>query len=178
MEKIFENELLIIKQPSLEDKIAILDCLNEFIDNDLKFYGDGGLSKFANFEDWLGYLKQCASKNPPNNFVTSTQFITIHKPTGRVIGAINIRHFLNDILLKHGGHIGYSIRPSAQRQGFGDLQLQLALKFCKEIGLEKVLITCKTSNTASQKTILKNGGVLENILNVDGENFYRFWIAL
>lgn len=43
----------------------------------------------------------------------------------------------------------------------------------------EVLLTCDEGNIGSQKTIEKNGGVLENI--VDGENSVRkmrFWIEL
>ncbi|WP_342778098.1 tyrosine-type recombinase/integrase [Oryzihumus leptocrescens] len=33
------------------------------------------------------------------------------------LGAVTLRHTLNDSLLQEGGHIGYGIRPSARRRG-------------------------------------------------------------
>src|SRR4051794_36753526 len=33
----------------------------------------------------------------------------------KFIGSLAIRHRLNDFLVEQGGHIGYSIRPSARR---------------------------------------------------------------
>ena len=38
--------------------------------------------------------------------------------------------------------------------------LRMALPKCKELGIEKVLITCISGNEGSKKTILKNGGVI------------------
>lgn len=35
----------------------------------------------------------------------------------RVIGVVNIRHELNELLRNSGGHIGYGIRPSERKKG-------------------------------------------------------------
>lgn len=58
--------------------------------------------------------------------------------------------------------------------------LKMVLPFCKEIGLEKVLITCLQENEASRRTILANGGVYENTVYDKDENEYlqRYWITL
>ena len=46
-------------------------------------------------------------------------------------------------------------------------------------GLKKVLVSCTKSNLASVKTILKNGGVLEDErVWVDGSTYQRYWIDL
>ncbi|MBR3718443.1 MAG: GNAT family N-acetyltransferase, partial [Firmicutes bacterium] len=45
----------------------------------------------------------------------------------RFIGRVNIRHRLSPGLLRFGGHIGYTIRPSEQGKGYGKLQLAMAL---------------------------------------------------
>lgn len=98
--------------------------------------------------------------------------------TKRILGAINIRHSLNDHLLKFGGHIGYGIRPSERRKGYASLMLHLALPLAKKLGLKKVLITCLRENIGSAHTILKNGGILENELKNGDETFKRYWIDL
>lgn len=36
----------------------------------------------------------------------------------RVVGSVNIRHRLNDYLLKYDGHIGGGIRPSDKGKGY------------------------------------------------------------
>ena len=91
-----------------------------------------------------------------------------------VIGFLAIRHRLNDWLLKEGGHIGYSIRSSRRRQGHASRALGLALDRTREIGLDRVLITCDEPNVASAKTIESQGGVFENVCN--GKR--RYWIDL
>lgn len=46
------------------------------------------------------------------------------------------------------------------------------------MGLTRVLVTCDRENIASSRTILKNGGVLENEIP-DGDRIkQRYWIGL
>jgi predicted acetyltransferase len=96
------------------------------------------------------------------------------------IGRVALRHELHERLRLHGGHIGYEIRPSQQRQGFGNLILKLALQKARAIGLERVLLTCDVDNLGSRRVIESNGGELEGEFQLD---FYdkpirRYWINL
>lgn len=95
----------------------------------------------------------------------------------RIIGAINIRHDLNEYLFNFGGHIGYGIRPSERKKGYASLMLSMALPIAKELGINEVLITCDKNNIGSAKTIINNGGVLENEVSGDGEITQRYWLA-
>ena len=45
-----------------------------------------------------------------------------------MVGAVNIRHYLNEYLLKYGGHIGDGIRPSERRKGYATKMISLALE--------------------------------------------------
>ena len=98
---------------------------------------------------------------------------------GTFIGQIRIRHTLTDHLMRIGGHIGYSIRPSMRQQGYGTEILRLALPKAKELGISRALLTCDDCNIASQRIIEKNGGVLENTVpNPEGgPDKLRFWIC-
>ena len=96
-----------------------------------------------------------------------------------MVGICNIRHDLNqDYLLTIAGHIGYSIHPVERRKGCATDQLRLALLEAKKLGIERVLVTAADWNIGSQKTILANGGVLENSYydKVDDERMLRYWI--
>ena len=57
--------------------------------------------------------------------------------------------------------------------------VRLALIECKKLGIDKVLMVCDKSNIASAKTIIKNGGVLENeIIDENNKVNQRYWITL
>jgi len=94
------------------------------------------------------------------------------------IGVTSVRHELTESLRKVGGHIGYAIRPSKRRMGYGRLILELALEKAKELGLRRVLVTCDADNIASRKIIESNGGVLEDEIEADGVRKLRSWIDL
>jgi predicted acetyltransferase len=86
---------------------------------------------------------------------------------------------LNEDLLNSGGHIGYGIRPSERRKGYGAKMLALALEKCREFHIERALVTCDRDNIASAKTARKNGGVFENeCIEGDGNIVRRYWIAI
>ncbi|GAA3530191.1 GNAT family N-acetyltransferase [Nocardioides daeguensis] len=94
-------------------------------------------------------------------------------PDDDVVGFLNLRHRLNDWLLEQGGHIGYSVRPSARRRGHASRALALGVREAGRLGIERVLVTCDTDNDASRRTIEAGGGVLED----ERAGKLRFWIA-
>lgn len=98
----------------------------------------------------------------------------------KYLGRVSIRHTLNDSLREFGGHIGYEIRPSQQRKGYGTLILRLALERARELGLERVLITCDADNFGSRGVIEANGGVLEGefVVAQAEKPIRRYWIEL
>ncbi|NFO09534.1 GNAT family N-acetyltransferase [Clostridium botulinum] len=114
----------------------------------------------------------------PDGIVPSDIYFLVDDNSKYLIGAIDIRHYLNEYLLKYGGNIGYGIRPSERKKGYATEMLHLALEECKNKGLSKVLITCFKSNVASANTIIKNGGILENEIAEVGNVKQRYWIQL
>ncbi|HEY9721433.1 MAG TPA: GNAT family N-acetyltransferase [Oscillatoriaceae cyanobacterium] len=87
-------------------------------------------------------------------------------------GRVSLRHVLNDHLFRIGGHIGYEVRPSRRRRGYGTAALRLTLPLAAELGIDPALVTCDVDNVGSRRIIEANGGVLENEL--DGK--LRFWV--
>lgn len=132
--------------------------------------------------DYSIYLKNVIKKSKgiglPDNRVPADIFFLVHNGDNRILGAIDIRYTLNDYLYNYGGNIGYGIRPSERRKGYATEMLKLALDVCRRKELYKVLITCKKSNIGSSKTIIKNGGMLENEVLENGELIQRYWITL
>ena len=167
--------------PTLEHRQDAMDYRRECIENDYwspggHIHGSGSLNRYESYDEWLGMIEK-AAKSPAPDWVPITQYFGICN--NKIIGTIQIRHCLNDSLLLHGGHIGYSVRPSERRKGFATKMLALALKECKKLGIGRVLITCDKNNTGSARTIQKNGGILENeIKNDDGGILQRYWIDI
>lgn len=96
-----------------------------------------------------------------------------------VVGAVNIRHYLNEKLFNGGGHIGYGIRPSARRKGYATRLLALSLEKSKELGIARALVVCDAINEASERTILNNGGVRDvDYIEEDGNVVRRYWIDI
>ena len=174
-------EEFILIRPSSEYSAQIAEYRQEFLDVGGSMDGTGPLCRIDDPEE---YIKVCREYEEPttvpSHLVPATQFFFIRKSDNKLVGMIQIRHYLNDFLEKFGGHIGYSVRPSERRKGYAKLMLQKTLPFCKEIRLEKVLITCIDGNIGSEKTILANGGIYESTVHEPNENvnLKRFWIAL
>ena len=56
--------------------------------------------------------------------------------------------------------------------------IALALEECKKLGIHKVLMCCDKENIGSAKSIIKNGGILENEVEAEGHIEQRYWIQL
>ncbi|MGI9489208.1 MAG: GNAT family N-acetyltransferase [Geminicoccaceae bacterium] len=97
-----------------------------------------------------------------------------------LIGEAGVRYTLNDWLLQIGGHVGYGIRPTFQRKGYGKLILKLSLDVLRDHGIKKALVTCYDHNIGSARIIEANGGILENVIEDPrgGGKSRRYWIDL
>ena len=170
-----------INENDKEELLAMFDEIRNSNDYE-KFEGLSNFKKYNNdnfyeiFDD-LDENKIIKTIRP--ELVNQTSFILIDEDN-HIYGGTNIRHELNDSLLKHGGHIGYLIRPSERGKGYAKLMLKLALEKCKEFNIPKVLITCREENKASAKVIENNGGIYENSLYADekDETYRRYWINI
>ena len=174
------EEFLLIR-PKREYAGQIIEYRQEFLDAGDSMDGTGPLRRTPNPEE---YIRICAQyEDPlkvPAHLVPATQFFFIRKSDNKLVGMIQVRHRFNDYLEKYAGHIGYSVRPSERRKGYAKEMLRMTLPFCREIGIDKVLITCIDGNIGSEKTILANGGIYEYTIHEPDENvnLKRFRITL
>ena len=131
------------------------------------------------YHDFDYYLEHLEVKEAVDGKVPDSVFFLLDTERDKLLGAINIRHYLNDDLLREGGHIGDGIRPSERRKGYATEMIRLALIECRKLGINKVLMTCDKDNIGSAKSIINNGGILENeLINSDGVIEQRYWITI
>lgn len=128
-------------------------------------------------DDFAAYMESLEVKTDGGPLVPDSTFFCLDVDSGMIVGAVNIRHYLNEGLLLNGGHIGDGVRPSQRRKGIATKMIALALDECKKLGIERVLMVCDKENIGSAKSIINNGGVLENEVVVDGVTEQRYWIG-
>jgi len=165
--------------PTKAYEAQVLDYKKEFEINGDSMDGTAGLKNAKNFEEWLtAIIENSKEETVRVGLVPSSTYLAVRICDQTIIGMIDIRHRLNDHLLQNGGNIGYSVRKAERLKGYAKEMLSLALKNCKYINIKKVLITCDKENIASAKTIIRNGGILENELSEGSRITQRYWISL
>ena len=173
-----------LREITIEDENEIIALCKEVKENDVEntFEGLSNIKNVDNmdFKEFLLELEKSKNIKDKKPYLVNQTTYMMFDENNRVLGGVNIRHELNDNLLKHGGHIGTLIRPSERKKGYATLMISLALEKCKELGIDKVLITCREENIGSKKAIEKNGGEYENSYYDEQNNFTyrRYWINI
>lgn len=170
--------MIFLTEPSIQYKDSFLLGLRDF-------QTEGRLLNYdlrRTQDDFAGFLyrlqnQQDRTKIPPDAVPTTTFWLIDNT---EFIGILSIRHELNDFLLRIAGHIGYQIRPSKRRQGYGKELLRLGLEKAREIGITRALVTCDEDNIGSKKIIEYNHGQFENALSITNApaRKLRYWIDL
>lgn len=165
-------------RPSEAYKESYLQALQEFHAEGRRLY----LNYVQLSTDFRTFVSDMLSKNDPAKLMPGRVLETVYwlVDGDTYIGRVSVRHYLTDYNREVGGHIGYDIRPSKRRQGYGTEILRLALVEAGEIGLTRVLLTCDFDNIASRKIIEANGGLLEGEVVVEEQEtpVRRYWISL
>jgi predicted acetyltransferase len=167
--------------PSKEYEREAFEYIQEFLEYKSEINGTGGLDRYDDYDEWLIKVeKEFNSKDIPEGKVPASTYFFVRTLDNKIVGMINIRHKLNEFLFNEGGHIGYSIRPTERKKRYATLMLKLALQKCRELNINKVLITCDKINIASAKVIQNNNGILENEFysEIFSEIIQRYWISL
>ena len=179
--------------PHVRYQASYLAASDEFAASGEQRDGDGDLSQppeagYAGFEftreglqdpaEFARFVAQRVRARdadaPRRSGWTACHFRWIVDDADDYVGSLALRHELTDFLLREGGHVGYSVRPSARRRGHAREALRLALPIARdEVGLDRVLVTCLESNEASRRVIERNGGVYEDSRN----GTRRYWVA-
>ncbi|CDH91067.1 acetyltransferase [Clostridium botulinum B str. Eklund 17B (NRP)] len=96
--------------------------ISEFEENGEKLIPLAMKGHANTFEEFLiEAYKNSKGIDLPDGIVPSDIYFLVDDNSKYLIGAIDIRHYLNEYLLKYGGNIGYGIRPSERKK---DMQLK------------------------------------------------------
>lgn len=169
--------MIIAKEFTEQDKDQLFDMIYEINEYDSNFEG---LSDIGRIEDYNEFLKKSEKWKHQEliNSNYSSQITFGVFDDEKLVGGFVLRHTLKGALINHGGNIGYLVRPSERKKGYGKALLKLALEKAKDIGLKKVLITCRNDNIGSIKVIESNYGIYENDYYDEnsGKTYRRYWI--
>lgn len=138
-----------------------------------------GYGKHKDYAVWLTNIhNRITATDLPEGFVQEAFYLCYDGP--EMVGVLNLKFTLTPYLLNYGGHVGYAVKPSRQGHGLAAQMMRQCLDIARGMGMEKLLLVCDDNNYASEKVILRNGGVYEDT-RFDPEeavNVKRYWITL
>lgn len=166
-------EELRLTEVAITDGVDVLQMLREIGPGENGFQNNAFNLSELDYSQWLqSQIDMAKGINLDPKYVPMTTFWL--RRSGYPVGISKLRHYLNEDLLKVGGHIGFCIRPTERGKGYANEILTRTWSMARQMGINKVLLTCGIENIASWKTIENCGGMLKKMEN--GERYY--WISL
>ena len=149
------------RQQALAFRQAFFDCGETVIN------GSELLDQTEDYAQWLDAVTRNTAPETvsPDWVVTDTFFA--EDESGRIVGIIDLRHTLNAFLCDFG-HCGYSVLPSARRQGYATEMLRQITEIARAAGMPSLQLSVERDNLPSVRTIIKNGGVYERSFEFEG----------
>ena len=169
--------MIIAREFAEQDKEQLLDMVNEINEYDADFEGFDVIRGIEDYNLFLKKLEKWKHQELLNpNFSPQTTCGVFNDE--KLVGGFVLRYTIKGALINHGGNIGYLVRPSKRKMGYGKILLRLALEKARDIGLKKVLVTCRNDNISSAKVIEFNGGKYENDYHdkSSDKTYKRYWI--
>ena len=160
-------------KPTVTLKNSFFEMVNSYIENNEHFYADMYKDGFSDFEKYVEKINNKPLGIGLNLEEVPYSVYWLTEDGGNEIkGVIRIRH--KPILIH--GNIGYDIHPKMRGKGYGKIILNVGLIKAKEIGLDKIHITCAKDNIASKKIIEAHGGRYKKTVTSEGVTYLQFII--
>src|ERR1035437_2518508 len=110
-------------KPSIKYRDSFIESVNEF-------HNEGKYNDYYNLEiicnDFNKFLSSYDDEekgiNLAEGYVPATNLWLVDG--NKFLGRVSIRHKLTKKLLNEGGHIGYGVRPSERKKGYGNKILE------------------------------------------------------
>ena len=169
--------------PNKDYEAKAKEFIAEFYEYDSEIAGSGSLDRYlkeSTYDEWLTKVFSYIDiANIPEGKIPGLTYFFVREEDDRIVGMINIRLALNDFLRNEAGHIGYCIRPTERRKGYGTQLLRAGIAVCRRVDIEDIIVTCDKVNLGSAGVIRNCGGVLEAELYSEafGEVIQRYVIG-
>ena len=147
-------------RPTQEYADQVMAYRQEMLDNGDSLDGCAALEDTNSYAEWADFEGRLRERYG-EGYVPSDVYLAVRKSDDRLIGMIDFE----------------------RGKGYAGEMLSLLLPKCREAGEHRLLLTCDADNEASRRTIIKNGGVLENQVECDAAlsrcgMIQRYWITL
>ena len=98
--------------------------------------------------------------------VPAHHFRMLHADSGEELGLINLRLGSGTHIVRHAGHVGYSVHPAHRGHHYAARALRLLLPIARQLGLGPLWITCDPDNPASRRAAEHAGARLVEIIDL------------
>ena len=171
------NEEYELVFPTKEYRDAWLTYIEELIKFDKKIIPSNLAAN--NYDTFLSNVILCekgaidSKKYVPSKLL----FFVNKKQPMNILGIIDIRMEINDIIRDRVGNIGLSIRPSYRKNGYGEIMLKYGLDFLSQIGFSEIIYICSEDNFKSRKLVEKFNVNKTEKFNDGVEGRYRYYVS-
>ena len=166
--------MLTFTHPALRYKSDLLSYRREVIRTDSDFDGTAGLGNFSDIRDWLELIFAMEPERAGiYGYYPTLVYLAFDDEL--LVGICNVRLNNDDEIRSRAGHIGYHVRPSMRKRGYGKTILSHAVGVCAEHGIVSPVVCTFPGNTASEQTALGCGFVRDSCdILENGETVCRF----
>lgn len=152
-----QSMLVLLRPPTIDDEQALRRLHEELAEEGFDFLLAQG--------EWAQILAQVAREaagtDLPEGRVPADFLVA--EVDGVPVGRVSIRHALTPFLREVGGHVGYAVGPQFRRRGYATEILRQSVQRLRQLGVQRVLVTCDDGNLGSMAAIERCGGVLEDV---------------
>ena len=137
--------------PSPSDRAAVLAYRAEVLRCRADFDGSAGLGEFEQYSEWLERLRLLSGERAEKYGFYRTA-VRLAYDGGILAGILNVRLTDDPFIRTYAGHIGYNVRPSCRRKGYGRACAAQGVRICAEHGIAEPVICTDPGTSASRKT--------------------------
>ena len=162
--------MLYLKQANESDIQKEYDVIANLPEDENGFTNEHSNCTFEEFQNKIlpSYINATKGIDLKPGFVPDTTYFLWDD--NHIVGVFCFRHYLNEWLKEHAGHVGYCVLKEYREKGYATKGLHLLLEEIKDVVKEdEIYLSCHKDNPASFKTMLNNGGYLHH---EDDEEYY------